>query len=196
MITMEVSIGGAILAGGGSTRMGTDKANLYVGTETVLTRTYNVLKEEVASVLINRNEAGVGFINDIYKNSGPLAGLHAVLDYASNDYVAVAACDTPFIDSKVIQRLLAHTTEGTDAIIPVYDGRIQPLSGIYHKRLAEDCERLLSEGERKMQSLLSQCRVTYVTDFSGIPSNTVYWHFFNMNTKEDYEEALKYCRKS
>lgn len=74
----EVLCTGILLAGGQSQRMGRDKALLLHHGDTLLAHGQALLRGAGAkALLISRNE--VGFINDIWPNRGPLAGLHACL---------------------------------------------------------------------------------------------------------------------
>ncbi|WP_173916351.1 molybdenum cofactor guanylyltransferase [Halobacillus sp. Marseille-Q1614] len=193
---MNDTVSGAVLAGGQSRRMGEDKALLPLGNQIVIQQVYKRMKEAVGHVVVNRAETIYGidavYIQDSYKDCGPLGGLHAVLQQTNSKYVVLAACDTPFVEPQVIQRLISEIDNHTEAVIPVYGGRNQPLLGIYHKTLALKAEELLRDGQRKMQSLLEQANVKYADNFKGLNKDAVYWHFFNMNTKEDYERALSY----
>ncbi|WP_431799190.1 molybdenum cofactor guanylyltransferase [Halobacillus andaensis] len=185
---------GAILAGGGSTRMGRDKSELVIGEVTVLERIGAILKRNFSQIIINRNNPAsvqAVYVKDQYEQHGPLGGLHAVLSETPTQYVFVSACDTPFLKTEIIEFLLSRLTSDIDAVIPVYNGRSQPLSGIYRKELAQRCALLLEKGERKMQSLLNVSTVIYVENFPAIDPEELYWHFFNMNTGKDYEAALK-----
>ncbi len=200
MSVNNVKICGAVLAGGGSTRMGTDKSQMTLGGQRVLDRIFNTLEKVVPRVFVNCNYTVEPYpcIKDQHPGNGPLGGIHAVLDAADEGYVTISACDTPFIDPQIIEAIKQHITPYTDAVIPVYGGRVQPLSGIYHQSLAPLCEELISREERKVVSLLEEerCRVTYVHDFTGMSEETLAWHFFNMNTKKDFEEAMIHLEKS
>ncbi|UOR12517.1 molybdenum cofactor guanylyltransferase [Halobacillus amylolyticus] len=119
---------GAILAGGGSTRMGTDKAVLPIGGQTVLERIMNVMEQVCDHVVVNRNQPltkivpRVEYIRDEYSDAGPLAGLHAVLKNTKEPAVLLSACDTPFIQEDVLRLLLDKRSNETSAIVPVHGG--------------------------------------------------------------------------
>ncbi|WP_082234043.1 molybdenum cofactor guanylyltransferase [Halobacillus massiliensis] len=194
------NISGAILAGGHSRRMGEDKALLPLSHDIVAGHIYKKMKEMFEQVTVNRPEKLPGintiYIEDIYKDCGPLGGLHAVLKKADTAFTALAACDMPFIEPAVIRQLALTIDKDTEAVVPVFNGRNQPLSGIYHKSLASQAEQLLQNDERKMQSLLDNVCVRYVRNFDSIDPSAVEWHFFNMNTKTDYEMALSHFNDS
>nr|WP_255349881.1 molybdenum cofactor guanylyltransferase [Halobacillus sp. BBL2006] len=184
----------AILAGGGSTRMGEDKGNLIVGGFTVEERIMEELGCLTSFVVLNKNKKSlfeIPTIPDVYEDAGPLGGLHAVIEARNEEWFIVSACDTPFIDRNVYQHLMRFICEGTQAVIPVYDGRFQPLSGIYHKSVSDELTALLQAGHRKVAKLLDNVNTYYVTDFNSLPKKTVENHFFNMNTPGDYELAQR-----
>ncbi|GGF09813.1 putative molybdenum cofactor guanylyltransferase [Halobacillus andaensis] len=176
--------------------MGQDKAELQLGSQTVIERIFTTLQRSFTTVMINRSTPlplQATYVADDFKDHGPLGGLHAVLKAAKTGYVYVTACDTPFIDRDVIESLMAHLSNDVDAVIPVYQGKVQPLAGVYATSLEKECKQLLEDGERKMQSLFDQCNVTFVDQFN-LEENKLNWHFFNMNTKEEYELAQRYVK--
>ncbi|MFG6148746.1 molybdenum cofactor guanylyltransferase [Halobacillus sp. B23F22_1] len=193
---MNYEVSAAVLAGGGSTRMGQDKAELHLGSQTVIERIFTTLQRSFTTVIINRNtplSLQSSYVADEFKDHGPLGGLHAVLKAATTRYVYVTACDTPFIDRDVIESLMAHLSDDVGAVIPIYQGKVQPLAGVYAKSLERVCKQLLENGERKMQSLFDQCDVTFVDQFN-LEENKLNWHFFNMNTKEEFELAQRHVK--
>ncbi|MBA2173936.1 molybdenum cofactor guanylyltransferase [Halobacillus locisalis] len=173
--------------------MGEDKASLMLGGQTVLNRIAQELRQVTPSMIVNSNETRKGYEvkGDLFQDAGPLGGLHAGMYEESADWFIVSACDTPFIQKAVYHYLLEQRTEAPQAIIPVYQGRHQPLSGIYHKSVFEPLGSLLSEGERKMTRLFGDISVMYVDTFTGLSSTLLERHFFNMNTPEEYRQAEK-----
>ncbi|MFD2925747.1 molybdenum cofactor guanylyltransferase [Halobacillus naozhouensis] len=192
---------GAVLAGGGSTRMGTDKAVLPLGDQTVLERITNELSHCCDRVVINRDQPfpttalTIDVVHDTFLDAGPLAGLHAVLKNGSESFVLLSACDTPFIQKEVFHEMFQAFSKEKHAIVPIYENRIQPLSGIYRRSLLPVVERLLQEGQRSMRSLLDQINVQYMSDFRSISEEAAADHFFNMNTQEEYDTARTLLRK-
>ncbi|ASF39631.1 molybdenum cofactor guanylyltransferase [Halobacillus halophilus] len=188
---------GVVLAGGSSTRMGEDKAWLNLGGETVAVRIANELHKTVSTVVMNQNEGPdlpLPSIQDIYQDAGPLGGLHTVMASREEEWFFLSACDTPFIHESVYNYLSSFLDQTIDAVIPEYEGRLQPLSGIYRKSCLPIIETLLHNGERKVSLLLEQVQSVYVNDFQPLPSEVVNRHFFNMNTPEDYRKAQEICK--
>ncbi|WP_079530076.1 molybdenum cofactor guanylyltransferase [Halobacillus hunanensis] len=192
---------GAILAGGGSTRMGTDKALLPLGEQTVIERITSELSQCCARVVINRGQPcptidpAIEVVHDTFVDAGPLAGLHAVLNHGSEPFVLLSACDTPFIQKEVFYSMFKEASTETQALVPFYEDRLQPLSGIYSRRLLPVVEQLLQDEQRSMRSLLNQINVQYISDFQSISRDMAGDHFFNMNTQDEYVSARTLLRK-
>ncbi|SFF61114.1 molybdenum cofactor guanylyltransferase [Halobacillus alkaliphilus] len=177
--------------------MGKDKAWLKLCGQPVVVRIANELQKTVSNVVINQNEKldlPMPSIGDIFQDAGPLGGLHSVMKSREEEWFFLSACDTPFIHESVYNYLSSFTDQTIDAVVPEYEGRLQPLSGIYRKSCLPIIETLLHNGERKVRLLLEQVHSVYVNDFHPLPSEDVNRHFFNMNTPEDYRKAQEICK--
>lgn len=186
-----------ILCGGKSTRMGRDKAGLPIGEECFLD-------------CIEKNLAGAGeillsvqkkmdyperkfkHVEDIYKNCGPLGGIHAALKVCKYPLLFVVACDMPCVDWEVareLQKILEESPENLDAVIPVgEEGQVHGLGGIYRKQVAEVIQQYLESGGRSVQKLLKMMQVRY------IPVrllNDGQRKLKNINTLEDYRKFMR-----
>lgn len=147
---------GIILAGGKSSRMGTDKSLILYKGKRLIEHVHDALIPYCNQILVCSadkiyNLDGVQFIEDTYPGSGPLAGLEAGLRNAANDRCIVLPCDTPFIDRYLIEQLIAYSKDAKCTVIAGDDGRPEPLIGIYDKSLWTETKRLLNEGLLKMQ---------------------------------------------
>jgi molybdopterin-guanine dinucleotide biosynthesis protein A len=191
-------IEGFILAGGASSRMGTDKSRLSLGGETFVGRVARALGPLAARVRLvsSRPDAssfGLPVVADIHENRGALGGLHAALKGCRASWAAVVSCDTPFVTGELLLRLASLRAAGVEAVAPRQsDGRVQPLCALY---AAGPClavsEDLIREGELRPRVLLERVRTRRVafeelTDLEGARL-----FFANVNTPEDYAEALR-----
>ncbi|TGB04588.1 molybdenum cofactor guanylyltransferase [Halobacillus salinus] len=189
---------GLILAGGGSTRMGQDKAGLPLGDKTVLRLIYEQLNKVTSHVVVNSNVERNGYenVSDVIQDGGPLAGIHAGLLHTEADWLVVSACDTPFISKEVYEVLLQSKGPNTQVVVPYYQGRHQPTSAIFHQSCLAPLERILQEGERKVSRLFDEVQVQPVVRYGSVPAPILEEHFFNMNTLQDYEEAKQMLKTS
>lgn len=189
-------IQGFILTGGASSRMGRDKGLLTLGGESFVGRAARALKpvcREVAAVSSRHGGEieGLRVVRDLYESRGALGGLHAALDDAGAEWVAVVSCDLPFVTAELFRRLASFRGEGLDAVAPVQpDGRPQPLCALYRRAgcLAE-AGRMIEAGELRPRVLLARVRTRWVQfgELSDLDESASF--FQNVNTPEDYERA-------
>lgn len=187
---------GFILVGGGSRRMGQDKAQLRLGSESMLERLAARLSEASSSVTLVGNPqryAGHRLPNvpDIHEKWGALGGIHAALSAAKTAWIIVVACDLPFVTRELLERLKSFAEDSIDSIVPIQpDGRPQPVCALYRRETClPEIERLISAGEHTPRALLTNVRTRYVqfTELSDLPGAENF--FLNLNTPEDFERA-------
>ncbi|MFP4552871.1 MAG: molybdenum cofactor guanylyltransferase [Actinomycetota bacterium] len=122
---------GAILTGGGSTRMGRDKADVPVAGRPMLDRVATAL-ETVANrvVLLGPEREGWECWPDSVHAQGPLAGIATALSRTEADRVAVIAVDHPFVTPSLLRHLVA--IEADIPVVPVDEaGTRQVTCAIY-----------------------------------------------------------------
>lgn len=103
-----------ILAGGASTRMGSDKALLEWRGQPFVTHIIERLQSQVGHIAINTNSAidftqfELPLIADATKERrGPLAGVLAALNYSATAWTLIVPCDNPLVSAQLVTRLLA-----------------------------------------------------------------------------------------
>jgi len=167
---MSASVAGVIVAGGRALRMGgRDKAFAAVGGEPIAVRTIRLFHDLFPQVLVasNRPERfrglGVETVADRFPGCGPLAGIHAALLATRHPHVFVAACDMPGLDPDVIRFLLARIG-GADAIVPRWEGDVEPLHAIYAARCLAAMEASLRAGRYALRDFLGTIGVDYVSE--------------------------------
>ncbi|MFD0770435.1 molybdenum cofactor guanylyltransferase [Bacillus sp. CGMCC 1.60114] len=191
-----MKIAGIVLAGGQSSRFGEPKALAIWQGKTFIEHSVEALKEVVTDIVVISHPAitnqlshilHVPVVEDIelYKGNGPLAGLLTGMEFVDADWYIVAPCDTPNISRAWAMTFSERADETYEAIVPLVEGRKQPLLALYHHKIKGKIEQLLKEGKRSMQGLLSQCNVQYVpAEESLLPKEL----FLNVNTKEEYSQ--------
>lgn len=191
---------GIVVAGGKGTRLGgRDKAFLEVDGERIIVRTLRTLgtlfPQNVVVTLHPERFASLptDVTVDVYRGYGPLAGIHAGLLMARAPHAFVAACDMPFLDPDVIRflvnRLGPDPEAGPDAIVPWWEGDVEPLHAVYAVRCAALMQRCLERGEHSIRAFLSGVRVDYVPEevlarFPGAARS-----FTNVNTPSELERV-------
>lgn len=197
----------AILAGGRARRMGGVRKGLTaVGGTAILDRQIAVLSPRFAGILLvaaspqDRSAAPwpledlatrpVRLIHDRFAASGPMGGLHAALSACDTEWAFVFACDMPFLDGAILDRMaaLARDEAAAEALVPWREGRPEPLHALYRASMAARAGRCLEEGRRAMVDLLADLRCRRLTD-GDLPGFAQGRSWMNMNSLEDLAEA-------
>jgi len=169
---------------------GTDKAFLTVGGQTVFARTLALLRTCFPQVVVvsNRPEKYARFdvevTSDLFPGQGPLAGIHAGLGIVRYPYAFVVACDMPFLRAEPIAFVVRHVGS-QDAVIPCWDGDIEPLHGVYATRLRARMGQALAGGTCAIRDLLPHLRVEYIPETRMRGVDGADESFRNVNTPED-----------
>ena len=187
-----------ILAGGASSRMGTDKSQLLLEDQTFVERiaaTLQTVTDTIRLVGSSENstvDSTLPSVHDVYPRWGALGGLHAALTACHREWAIVVACDLPFVTAELFRRL-AELRADHDTVVPMQpDGRPQPLAALYRaKPCAARATELIEAGRRRPLDLLQTVNTRWV-EFAEIANLTQAERFFvNINTPEDYYEATR-----
>lgn len=187
-----------ILAGGKSSRFGSDKARLRIHDRDIV----EMLAEECAKVcreVLVITDSGSKFsprrhnlfreVADNYSGNGPMGGLQAGLAAASHDLCLLLACDMPLLTAPLMKLFLDHAEE-RELVLPKDGEDIEPMFGVYKKSLLPAVERLLAANRRSLLNLIPE------TDALLLPQDV--WQtaaagdvFFNINYAEDYLKLVQ-----
>jgi len=187
-----------LLSGGDGARLGgAEKAFLDLGGETLLARKLTVLRELFENVIIATNAperyrgAGALVVADDEEGKGPLMGIYCGLRASGAAHCFVTASDTPFLLPAVAEHLAAHA-EGFDAVVPVWQGRAEPLCAVYSSR----CIPAIAArgGAGRVRSFFDDVRVHYAGQEELERLDPEGLSFFNINTPADYESAKELAR--
>jgi len=195
---------GFVLAGGASRRMGRDKSTLVIGGHTLIEIAAMALSGVADPIRVVGNlAAGQTSLRIIPDEEigggarGAIVGLYTAAKYAGTEWIAVLACDLPFVSSELLVRMSGVIPkvrkENVAALLPEQpDGRIQPLCGFYRAAATRlGIEKLLSEEDWRLQRLAERLgsHIIPFTDIADLPGSE---HFFmNLNSPEDHQAALR-----
>jgi molybdopterin-guanine dinucleotide biosynthesis protein A len=190
---------GVILAGGENRRIPVLKGFLGIEGRAIIERSIEVLSKVIGRVVISTNmpekyfSLGVPLIGDTRKDKGPIIGILSVLAATQEDSIFVVACDMPFISEKLIRSMVASFESQksgpaqADALIPVFEGKKEPLFGIYAKNVIEPIEGMVPTGEKRLIAMLDKVKVRYFADEEVRAVDPEGKSFVNINTMEDYQ---------
>ena len=197
-----LTLGGVILGGGESRRMGMPKAELPFGSELLIERIVRLLQEvdvveqvvvvKAADQQLPSLPAGVLVTEDRRPGQGPLEGLVVGLQALAGkvDAAYVTSCDAPLLVGEVVKRLWGLLQEN-DIVVPTEEGRYHPLAAIYRVSVEQTAEELLAEDQRRPAFLFD--RVTThrvpVDDLKEVDPELR--TFQNVNQPNDYFHLLQ-----
>lgn len=185
---------GCILAGGKSSRMGTDKAFVEFGGQTLLERALAAAGTVCGHVVIAGDSEKFGkyglALPDIFPGCGPLGGIHAALVNSTADLNLMLAVDMPFVASELLAFLFAEA-EKTDAIVtvPRAANGLQPLCAIYRRPFAAAAEEALRAGKYKIDGVFPAVSVRTIAESELTAEGFSRRSFFNVNTPQDFHSA-------
>jgi molybdopterin-guanine dinucleotide biosynthesis protein A len=182
-----------VLAGGKSTRMGSDKAFLPWADGTLLSHAVKLVAAVTPNVrIVGDPEMFANFgavIEDVYRDCGPLGGIHAALSSTTTDLNLMLAVDLPLIEPRFLQFMVA-LAQNTDAVVtlPHADGGSQPLCAVYRREFAQVAEQALQAGKNKIDALFAKVKVRVIEhdEFTRAGFSTAM--FRNLNTPEEWKE--------
>lgn len=183
------TLGAVILAGGLARRMGgVDKGLIDLAGKPMVAYVLATVRSLVDRCVINANRnlepyaaLGVPVVPDsLPGHLGPLAGLSAGLEALATDYVLMCPCDSPFIESTLIEELvLACMDEEVDVAV-AHDGqRLQPVFCAVRRRVKPSLDEFLASGERKIDKWFATQAVRQV------PCERFNISFRNINTEQE-----------
>ena len=199
-----MNFSGIILAGGKSSRMKTDKAELLLGGKTLLEIQVEKLTtlgcDDVIvsgkvlpadNILISSDSqqpvdadqtATIHPVSDIIPDLGPMGGLYSCFPECKHSCAIVMSVDVPLLSKETLQQLLnAHFDKNPDVTILSYNGHTEPLIGVYNTAYSALCKELIDNKKLAIRALLERLDCQYY-DFHGDPDE-----FLNCNSPEDYE---------
>lgn len=188
-----------VLAGGKSTRMGSNKALLKVREQRMLEEAVNILSGKFEEVMVSTNDdyyedLNIRKIPDVFPGRGPLGGIHAGLGASNYEVNFFMACDMPFVHAE-LAGFMVGLISGYDAVVPRIGEYYQPLFAVYNKSCLGPIEHQITSGRNKIISFYDQVRIRYVDEDElreyGNPDEM----FFNVNTPVDLEAAKNLARR-
>jgi molybdenum cofactor guanylyltransferase len=183
-----------ILAGGKSTRMGADKAFVALDGRTLLARALELARSATHDVRIVGEAAKFAafapVVEDIFRDCGPLGGIHAALRASQSELNLMLAVDMPFVPPALLPFLIMRARSSAATVtVPRAGGGWQPLCAVYRREFAEVAEKALREGRCKIDALFDAGRTQAVgekeLEAAGFSANV----FRNLNTREELEEG-------
>ena len=189
-----------ILAGGKSVRFGHDKVLEKIGNasllEQVISRIDPLGKEIIIVTAKERafaqlaNNPKIKIVNDIVPGMGSLGGIYTGLVESKSFYNLVVAADMPFLNESLL-RYMIKVADSYDFILPHVKNWYEPLHAVYSRNCIGPAKTILDQGKKVIVELFNYVKVRYVEAEEIDKFDPQHLSFFNINTKEDMERAIK-----
>jgi molybdopterin-guanine dinucleotide biosynthesis protein A len=188
----------SIQAGGQSKRMGENKALIHFRGELLIQRVLNRVRGIGDELFITTNRPemlqflGEELVSDYLPGKGGLGGLYTALRYAQHPFVAVVACDMPFMSAALMKAEYQIISEDTtvDAVIPNSGGGMEPFHAVYRKQTCLSVvEEAIEQGQTRLISWLEEVNARILTVDEVKLYDPEMSAFININTKDDLIKA-------
>jgi molybdenum cofactor guanylyltransferase len=188
-------VGGFVLAGGKSSRMGVDKALLEIDGVPLIGRAARLLQSVTGEPTIIAatslySSLGAKIVADDWPGHGPLGGMATALRVSRTPWNLIIACDLPYLTKPWLDFLIELAQKSNaDAVVPRSERGVEPLCAMYHKNAEHRIRAAVEGGVRKVTDALAGLRVEYVEprEWKAFASDGLL--FKNVNSPADYEEA-------
>lgn len=173
-----------ILAGGKSSRMGTDKALLKYNGKTFVQILHDNLKELFTDVIISSNNPKVKIndaktISDKIKDIGPIGGIYSCLTVSNTNKNFIVSVDTPFVSPSLTSTIIS-LSEGYDISVVKHKNKVNPIIGIYSKSVLPIVEQEIKANNYKMMMFLEKTK-HQILDVNNYKNDLK-----NINTIDDF----------
>ncbi len=176
--------------------MGSDKALLVVGNQTLLERALHTAAAVAKTVFIagprDRYARYGDVVEDVFSDCGPLGGIHAALCITKTELNLILAVDTPLVGPDFLAWLLEQARASSElVVVPEALGGLQPLAAVYHRSVRDVAEQALRRGDYKIGHLFSLAPTRSVSETEIRAAGFSPMLFRNVNTFEEYEDLVQ-----
>jgi molybdopterin-guanine dinucleotide biosynthesis protein A len=193
---------GYVLAGGGSTRFGRDKALVEIDGAPMLSRMRALLGDvtkRVHVIAAPNKYAGLGItgIGDRWEGQGPLAGIITALLSAKEaggelEWNLIIGCDMPFLTREWLSYLLERALASRAEVVAPHSAQgLEPLCACWRTSAAPKLQQSFDGGTRKITEAMKRLDMEIVDETDWKRFDTAGRLFWNMNTAADYQEAKR-----
>lgn len=187
------SITGIVLAGGHSTRFGSNKALAIWNEQTLLERSVELIRPYCRDVLISGDYPAYETLQckkipDLLPDLGPLGGIYTAFKHTDTPYLLFLTCDMPLMNRSLIERLITDDPLKEVTLWQEIEGTLQLFPSLFSRNILQWIEGKIRRKELSIRSILSE------VSFRLIPVRQKDEKaFLNVNHAEDLNELIKYA---
>ena len=178
-----------ILAGGKSTRMGFDKQRVLIGGMLMVHYIARQLESVFEEIVIVSNtpelyaKSKYKLVTDVFKDKGPLSGIHAGLKHCKSDYVYFVAGDMPVINTAYIGYMKSRVDQqDVFGCVTEVRGYMEPFNAFYSKSSAEIIETSIKKDHLKISRLVQEQKHLLIKEEQARHYAPDLAMFMNLNT--------------
>ncbi len=193
---MKCKMTGIILAGGKNDRMGLNKALLKIGGATIIERLLDTINPMFTEIIVVTNYPDdfkfldIRSVRDVVSTRGSLVGVYSGLINSDTHQNFFFACDMAFVKAGLV-KFMTGQSPGYDVTIPRGQDGLEPLHAIYSKECIGPIENQIKQGNMKIVDFFPLVRVKVIEKGTVVRLDPECMGFFNVNTRADYETALR-----
>jgi molybdenum cofactor guanylyltransferase len=198
----ERRVTGYVLAGGGSTRFGRDKALVEVDGQAMLARMMKLMRSVTRDLKLVATpdkyaEFGAQLVADGWPGQGPLGGIITALEDAAKNpadsgWNLIVSCDMPFLTREWLVFLSERATKSNAQVVfPHSASGPEPLCACWQTGAAAKLRSGFERGVRKVTEGIALLRAEVLDEADWKRFDSAGRLFWNMNTAADYEEARR-----
>jgi molybdenum cofactor guanylyltransferase len=188
-----MAVTGIILAGGNSSRMGTDKGMQLLCGKPLISYAISALAPLCDNILISSSSNEYQsfryrVIPDAIKGIGPMGGLYSAMLQSQTDDNLVLSCDLPFVTEELLAYILQNSFGYQVAIPWMGNLHYEPLCGFYSLSVLNEIKRFVQKGNYKLPDLFEEIHINRLVISSDLDCYSEEL-FFNVNSKHDLKTA-------
>jgi molybdopterin-guanine dinucleotide biosynthesis protein A len=190
-------IAGVILAGGKSSRYGSNKALAKFNGTPLIERVLRVMGAVFHDIILITNSPEeyaylqLPMKEDLIKGLGPLGGIYTGLESISHEAGLFVACDMPFLNEGLIRHMLG-IGKNYDAVVPKIDWKIETLHTLYRKSCLSAIKNLIQAKNFQAKRFFDRIRVRYVGEDEIMAFDPRLRAFANVNRPEEMDIMLEH----
>ena len=195
----EGSFSAIILAGGRSVRFGRDKSAEIVAGRPLLQHVVDAVAPIADEIIVVRapgtspptvnSETPLRHVEDV-RPGGALAGLYSGLRACSQPVALALGCDMPLLSRPLLRYLQSLLHPDVDVVMPLWEGKEEPLHAYYRRTCLTAIERALDAGKRRFVEFLPDVRVRDVSHDELQRLDPEGRSFWNVNYPSDLARIL------
>jgi len=184
-----MGITGIILAGGESSRMGSDKGLQNLCGKPLINYAIDAFTGLCSDIIISSSssayqEFGFPVVKDEFPGIGPMGGIYSALRQSKTDNNLVLSCDLPFVSKELLSFILENAS-GFQVVVPWQGNRhYEPLCGFYRLSVLNQMSAYIQKENYKLPDLFEEININRL-----IINDSMYFYsenlFFNVNSKHD-----------